>query len=77
MAEKLNDGTLQTVEQLFEILPEFSKEHPDHTKALVILLNEKDGGYNACFIQAGMTCSQMIALLEVTKTMFLKDMNYI
>lgn len=47
-------------------------------KKILILSVDDDGGqFEVNFIQAGMTMSQCISLCEVSKAIFLKEMNYV
>ena len=46
-------------------------------KAMVLFLDDKEGVFNAGFGNAGLSCSQMLALLEVAKTLVLDDMGYL
>lgn len=49
-------------------------------KQLLILAldrGEKGDDYNISFIQAGMNMSECIALCDISKTLFLTEMNYI
>jgi hypothetical protein len=59
-----------------------AKEHfqgplDSHKKALILSVDEEDGDYSVSFQQAGMKMSECVALCEVAKTLFLKEMNYI
>ena len=45
-------------------------------KGLFIMLDAKNDNYVVGFRQAGMSMSECLALVEVVKTMFLKEMGY-
>lgn len=45
-------------------------------RVLVLTLNTEDGGYRIGFYAANLKASEMVALLEAAKTMFLRDMGY-
>jgi hypothetical protein len=80
MAEATNDGTKRSPEDcLKDCLNDVGVAGAleNGKKVLVLALDESDGNYGVSWYQAGMTCSQMIALCEVAKTIFLTDMNYI
>lgn len=49
---------------------EFSDNPP--SKAIVVLLWDDDDGYRTQFYNAGLKCSEALALLEVEKQKFLK-----
>lgn len=46
-------------------------------KVLVLALDDTDGQFSVSFAQAGMKMSECVALCEVAKTIFLKEMNYV
>jgi len=46
-------------------------------KALVLFLTDIDEDYKVGYIQAGMSCSEILALVEVTKTILLKEMGLV
>ena len=48
----------------------------DGKKLLVLGLDDTSENFAVSFIQAGMTMSQCVALCEVAKSIFLKEMNY-
>jgi hypothetical protein len=65
-----------SVEQMLEdALSEVKERRSTPTKALVLFLDDRDG-YNAGFRNCGFSMSQGIALLEVAKAMFLREMDY-
>ena len=80
MANKLRDATLQTPEQALEdALKDIGElgAFKDGKKILIIGLDETDGKYDVSFIQAGMKMSECLALVEVAKIIFLKEMGWI
>lgn len=46
-------------------------------KAIIVFLDDADGNYDIGFGNAGMENSEILAVLEVAKTMILKDMEYL
>lgn len=48
----------------------------DGKKLLVLGLDDTSENFAVSFIQAGMTMSQCVALCEVAKSIFLKEMDY-
>lgn len=46
-------------------------------KAVVLTLDTTDGEYNVGFANAQMSSSEMLALLEVAKTVILNQMGYL
>ena len=46
-------------------------------KILILSLDDTNGKFSVNFIQAGMKMSECISVCEVSKAIFLKDMNYI
>jgi len=45
-------------------------------KLLIIALNTEDDLYDVSYIEAGMTHSECVALMEVVKRIFIRDMGY-
>lgn len=45
-------------------------------KAMVLSLDDSDGRFEVNYINAGLSCSQMLALAEVLKALALRDMGY-
>ena len=46
-------------------------------KALVILLDDKEGKYDLGYSQAGMSLPEMLSAIEVLKTVIVRKMGYI
>ncbi len=77
LADRLNDGRMASPEQAAaDFLARIEAKEIVPTKILCLALNTEDGQYHVSFSQAGMSCSEMIALLEVAKSIFLKEMGY-
>lgn len=75
LAERNDDGRLWTVA---DMVHEVSKDLPKleaYNKAILLLLDDRNGNYNTKFYQAGMVKSQIVALLEVSKTWFTMSLN--
>ena len=80
MSERMNDGTLQTPRQALEdALEDIGKNgaFKEGRKLLILSLDDTQDNYSVTFIQAGMRMSECMALCEVSKTIFLKEMEYI
>ena len=46
-------------------------------KLLILALDDTDGCYSISFTQAGMKSSEMVALCEIAKTIFLEQLGYL
>ena len=80
MAEKMDDARLWTPKQALEdALNDIGVRgaFENGKKILIIALDESDGQYETNYIQAGMSSSECVALCEIAKTIFLREMNYI
>ena len=80
MASHANDGTKRSPEQcLQDCLEDVGKRDAfkDGKKLLVLCLDDSDGHYRVSWAQTGMNMSQCLALSEVAKAMFLREMEYI
>jgi len=80
LAEATGDAKMWSPEQmleysLHEVQPGGGREEVN--KALVLFLTNTDGAYDVNYTQAGMSCSEMLALLDVAKAVLLKDMGYV
>ena len=79
LADFTNDGSFSNPEQaLQQALADLGKygAFENGKKILILGLDDAEENYGVSFIQAGMTMSQCIALCEVAKTLFLREMNY-
>ncbi|QJI53341.1 hypothetical protein vBAcoSR7M_19 [Alteromonas phage vB_AcoS-R7M] len=45
-------------------------------KLLILALDDTEGNYNISYINAGMKSSEMVALCDISKTLFKQDMGY-
>lgn len=45
-------------------------------KLLILALDDTDGKYDVSFINAGMKSSEVVALCEISKSLFKEDMGY-
>ena len=80
MAEKTNDGTMRSVEDaLKDALSMIGEEgaFEKGKKVLILGLDDTNENFHVSFVQGGMTMSQCVALSEVAKTLFLREMGYI
>ncbi len=79
LADKYNNGTLHSPEQaLNDALKCLGEDgaFKEGKKLLILALDDTDG-FNVSFIQAGMKMSECISLCEVSKTLFLSEMEYL
>ncbi len=79
MADAACDGTLWSQRQALECaLEDVGKNgaFKKGKKLLIFALDESDGDYSVSFVQAGMKMSECVALCEVAKSVFLREMNY-
>lgn len=76
-ANRKNDNTLLSPAECFEeAARETRSGERKCDKALVLTLDTEDGAYGIGFYASNLKASEMIALLEATKAMFLRDMGY-
>lgn len=75
LSEVLDDGTKDTPAQLAGEIQDAVRERKP-TKMLVLFLDDRDGSYDISFLQAGMKASEMLALLECSKSMVKEYMGY-
>ena len=79
LSKEANNGKMRTpIDSLEEAIEDFKNgELKGYNKILIIPLKASNEIYDVTFIQAGMTMSECIALIEIAKTTFLKEMGYI
>ena len=78
LSHHTHDGSRWTVEQMLaDALSDVREHRRTPTKALVLLLDEAEGRYDVGFNQSGLSMSQCLALVEVAKTLLLREMGYI
>jgi len=61
---------------LEDALKDISEKNRDPSDSLVILLDRRDGKYKINWYIAGMSISEVIALLEISKQEFFKEMGF-
>jgi len=79
MAEKLGDARFWSPEQALQEARDDVGERgafENGKKILIIGLDDSGDKYEVSFIQAGMSMSDCLALLEVMKSEFLSEMGY-
>ena len=77
LAGHLNDGRLCSPDQAAtDFLARIETKEISPTKILCLAVNTSNGQYDVSFTQAGMSCSEMVALLEIAKQIFLKELGY-
>lgn len=78
MAEYADDARRWSVEQMLEhALEDVRGGKRTANKAVLLWLADNKDNYDVGFIQAGMNASEMLALVEVAKTLFLSEMQYL
>ena len=65
-----------SVRQMMEDAIQDDEQHPEFTKAMVLRLNTQNEGYETGWAAVDMSCSEMLALLEVVKQVILREMDY-
>lgn len=76
MANKKDNANLWTPEQALEdALSEIKSGKHNPTRVLIITLDDSDNKFEPHFYQSGMKATECLALLEVGKIMFLKEMG--
>lgn len=76
--ERTKNGKTRSMEHLFATCVERAGDEKTRpNKVLVLFLNDKNENYELGFEQAGMSCSEMLALLEASKIMMLQKMELI
>jgi hypothetical protein len=77
ISDKTQNGDHWTVQQMLQdALEDETIINGEFDKALLIKLDAKNGNYTVGFSQSGMSMSECMALIEVVKTMFLREMGY-
>ena len=80
LAQKLQDGTLQTPEMCLQecLDTDIGKRgaFENAKKIIIIALDDTNDEYSVSWCQAGMKMSEMLALIEITKACFKRDMGY-
>ena len=77
LSHYLRDGSRWTVDQMLaDTLSDVREHRKAPTKALVLFLDDSDDKYDVGFVQAGLSMSQAIALIDVAKSVILKEMGY-
>ncbi len=68
------DGRMWTVLDMLKDCIEKMESDLEYNKAIVLFLNNKGELYSTSFAQAGLTRSEIIALLEVVKNQFISGL---
>ena len=78
LSDKTHNGDHWSVQQMLQDALESPAipEEGNFDKALFVKLDSNNGDYTVGFSQAGMSMSECLALIEVVKTMFLREMGY-
>lgn len=75
LAERANDGRMETPEQLLErILDRIRAGEVPAKKAVILLLDDSDVQYDAYWAIAGMFLSEAVALCEFGKASMMREM---
>lgn len=75
LVERRDDGRLWTVSDMLQKAVNDLPNLSNYNKAILLLLDDRNGNYSTKFYQAGMVKSQIVALLEVCKTWFVMALN--
>lgn len=76
LADRKRDATLWTPEQaLDDALHDVQIGNIKATKVLIVFLDDSEGKFDPAFTQSGMSASECLALLEVGKLLFYKEMG--
>jgi len=73
LADKSNNANFMSPSKL---LDKAAERVEDTDKVLILRLNTINESYDISFMQCGMSMSECIALLEIAKTLFKKEMGY-
>lgn len=78
LADKTGNGKSDwtVIQMLQDALDDETILDGTYDKAVLIRLNNKDGDYNIGFSQAGLSMAECIALVEIAKNLFKKQMGY-
>jgi hypothetical protein len=77
LAERTKDGTRWTVEDMLEdALNDIRAGRRLCNKAIVVFLDNTGDAYGISYAQAGMKCSEIVALLDIAKTDIKRDMGF-
>ena len=77
LSDKTRNGDHWTVQQMLQdALDTPPGPEGNFDKALFVKLDSNNGDYTVGFSQAGMSMSECLALIEVVKTIFLREMGY-
>lgn len=61
---------------LDDALSELREHRRTPTKAILLFLDDDDGKYDVAFSQAGLSMSQALSLVEIGKSVLIKNMGY-
>ena len=79
ISDKTQSSLSVSPEQIFEeAIESIGKDgaFKNGKKALVLMLDDTDGGFSISYLNAGMKGSQVISLLECAKSIFKEDLGY-
>jgi len=76
LAQKTNNGTFASPEQLLNNNIDWSRDNPAYDKVLIFKLNSKADHYDVSFSQCGMTMSECVALCDIGKGILKSEMGY-
>lgn len=75
LADKVESGKVWSIKDMLKDLVEDDERLERYNKALVVLLDDRDGKYITGFSQAGMRMSECVLLCELGKEMFKGEMG--
>lgn len=77
ISKNLNDASRTTVSDLLLNSQQAGDSERFNKAFLLLLEQDEEGTYEVGFRNAGMRMSEVLALLEVAKTVVLRDLGYI
>lgn len=77
LSDKAKDATRWTVKQMLEDASQsVDNGKYKNNKAIILFVNDDGNAYDVGFHQAGMTMSECIALVDITKSILKREMGY-
>ena len=77
LVEKTHSNDMWSIPQMLRAAAdEIEQGKEPCTRAMVLTLNDPEQVYQTCYYAANISASQMLALLEVTKSRLLEEMGY-
>lgn len=78
IGSKTEDSThYNTIQVLESVISQIKNGELECNKLLVLTLDDTDGQYNTTFTQGQMSMSECISLCDISKTLFMREMDLI